>query len=222
MSGLFPLDDVRARWPADRVAAKAPVVATIRKAKQDDVDRLGAVLGRAFEDDPVYRCIFPDDDKRRAALPQLFTQWLRHIHLPHDLAYTTDDLAGASLWAPPNAWKIGLLTQLRLAPKLISVFGRGLVQAMSILGEMQKRHPKAPHHYLAVVGTDPSKQGKGVGAALLAPMLERCDREKMPAYLESSNDKNHAFYRRHGFEITDAFATPKGPKVWLMWREPKT
>ena len=209
------------RWPTDRLAGKGVSVPTIRKANAADVDALGAMLGRSFDDDPVYRCIFPDDQQRRAALPLLFSHWLRHIHLPHDLVYTEDGHAGASLWAPPNEWNIGLLTQLRLAPKLLSVFGRRIFVTMKILGEMQARHPKTPHHYLAVVGTDPSQQGKGVGAALLAPMLARCDEEQMPAYLESSNEKNHSFYRRHGFEVTDSFPTPPGPKIWLMWREPR-
>ena len=67
----------------------------------------------------------------------------------------------------------------------------------------------------------PGRQGQGVGAALLRPMLERCDARREPAYLESSNERNLTFYRRHGFDITGEVVTHLGPKAWLMWREPR-
>ena len=82
-------------------------------------------------------------------------------------------------------------------------------------------HPRAPHHYLRVIGCDPDKQGRGVGSALLAPALARCDERGEPAYLESSNERNLPFYRRHGFEVTGEVTTYLGPKAWFMWREPR-
>jgi GNAT superfamily N-acetyltransferase len=82
-------------------------------------------------------------------------------------------------------------------------------------------HPREPHYYLASLGVAPEAQGNGVGSRLLGPMLERCDREGVPAYLESSRDRNVPFYERHGFRVTDELRLPLGgPTLWLMWREP--
>ena len=54
-----------------------------------------------------------------------------------------------------------------------------------------------------------------------APMLERCDRERMPAYLDATTHRNRALYERLGFEITDEFTLGKGaPPLWRMWRPP--
>ena len=84
-----------------------------------------------------------------------------------------------------------------------------------LLGAVERAHLREPHYYLFAIGTDPAQQGRGVGAALMAPMLARCDAERMPAYLESSNPANLTFYRRHGFDATgelrfgdDAVVTP--------------
>jgi ribosomal protein S18 acetylase RimI-like enzyme len=196
-------------------------MSSLRKATEKDVDSLGYVLGRAFEEDPVWRAILPDERQRREALPKLFHSFLRVLHLPFDEVYTTGDLAGASLWSPPGKWRVGLLTQARLAAGLVSVFGRRAIPALGTLSAMQERHPTEPHWYLAVIGTDPSHQGRGVGGTLLEPVLARCDREAMPAYLESSNPLNVDFYRRHGFETTETIETPVGRPVTAMWRKPR-
>ena len=80
-------------------------------------------------------------------------------------------------------------------------------------------HPKAePHWYLAFLGIEPSEQGKGLGSALLRPVLERCDSEGTPAYLETSNERNLPFYQRHGFEVVQQCGIPDGPHFWGMWR----
>ena len=52
----------------------------------------------------------------------------------------------------------------------------------------EKKHPTQPHWYLGILGTDTVHQGKGVGSALMQPILERCDAEGLPAYLESSRE----------------------------------
>jgi len=52
-------------------------------------------------------------------------------------------------------------------------------------------------------------------------MLDRCDREGTPAYLEASSERNRALYERHGFELRDTFHLPMGgPPIRKMWRDP--
>jgi ribosomal protein S18 acetylase RimI-like enzyme len=81
-------------------------------------------------------------------------------------------------------------------------------------------HPHVPHWYLIHVGVDPAAQGRGLGARLLAPTLERCDREGTPAYLETARAANLPFYRRLGFEVTAESEIIRGPTIWSMWRAP--
>jgi GNAT superfamily N-acetyltransferase len=87
---------------------------------------------------------------------------------------------------------------------------------------VEKVHPKEEHYYLEALGTRQDMQSKGVGSAMIRHMLDRCDTEGMPAYLESSNPRNVPFYARHGFEKTGEIVAGKGaPTVTAMWRDPR-
>jgi len=57
--------------------------------------------------------------------------------------------------------------------------------------------------------------------ALMAPVLEQCDAEGVPAYLESSKESNIPFYERHGFKVTGEVKVKNGPSLWPMWRDPQ-
>lgn len=61
-------------------------------------------------------------------------------------------------------------------------------------------------------------RGKGLGHVLMQSRLDRVDAEHAPAYLESSNPDNIAYYQRFGFEVTGEIRLPGGPALWPMWR----
>ena len=72
-----------------------------------------------------------------------------------------------------------------------------------------------------MLGTDPAAQGRGLGSAVLRPVLEQCDRDGVGAFLESSKERNIDFYARHGFRVTSEIRLPRGPLMWQMWRDPR-
>ncbi len=195
---------------------------TVRKANADDAQVLGAVLARAFTDDPVMRWLLPSDAGRAHRLPRLFAMELRYLYLPHAEVYTTVDVAGAVMWAPPDGWRTPPSNLLRAVPRLVWTLRAQLPAAVRCVSTIERAHPHEAHWYLAVVGTEPARQHEGIGSALLAPVLERCDRDHVPAYLESSKEDNLGFYRRLGFDVTATIDLPGGgPRVWLMWRQPR-
>jgi GNAT superfamily N-acetyltransferase len=193
----------------------------VRKLVPEDVPRIAKALARAFEDDPVMSWIFRSESERISRLERSFTLFLERIWLPQDECYAADRLFGAALWLPPGKWHLGVGAQLRLLPSMFSVTGSNLPRLFSVLNLIEKRHPKEPHYYLAVLGVEPEYQGKGFGSALMQPVLERCDREGIPGYLESSKRRNVVLYERHGFRVVEELKLPKdGPPIWRMWREP--
>jgi ribosomal protein S18 acetylase RimI-like enzyme len=205
-----------------RTARPAIDGSDIRKLTGDDVPGIARALARAFEDDPVMSWIFPRDEERAARLERAFALFLRRIWLPQEECYATDRLFGGALWLPPGKWHLSAAEQLRLLPSMIAVTGRNLPRLFTVLRMIEKSHPKTPpHYYLAVLGVEPELQGRGFGGALMQPVLARCDRDRIPAYLESSKSRNVALYERHGFRVVEELRLPRGgPPIWRMWREP--
>jgi len=78
------------------------------------------------------------------------------------------------------------------------------------------------HFYLQGLGVDPPRQGEGLGSAVMQPVLGRCDAERMPAYLETTKERNVGFYEQHGFVVVGQTRLPlEGPPMWFMAREPR-
>jgi ribosomal protein S18 acetylase RimI-like enzyme len=200
----------------------APSGNPVRIATAQDIDAIAHSLARAFEDDPVWEFLLPDPASRLKRLHRYFTTAMRLQHIGHSCSYTDSARAGAALFDPPGHWRMTPTQYFRGTPGFIRSFGSGTVNAIRTLSVVEKGHPKdPPHYYLAMLGTEPDHQGKGIGSSLLKPVLDTCDNDGIGAYLESSKESNIAFYARHGFEVAGEVRLPGGPLVWPMWRNPR-
>ena len=195
---------------------------TVRRATVEDEPGMAGALGRAFADDPLFDWLVPDQTKRHGMLPAWFTLAFKKMFTRREV-YTTDDHAGASVWGAPGEWKTKPIEMLSMVPGSIRVVGLGPMRRLiTCFNAIEKQHPDELHWYLEVLGTDPQHQRKGVGAALMKPVLDRCDAEGLPAYLETQKELNVPYYRHHGFEVRKEMDLPRGgPHLWLMWREPQ-
>src|SRR4051794_3759765 len=95
----------------------------VERATGADVERLAALLGRAFADDPLNRHLVPDAARRVKVLPGSFADQLRHVFLPQGTVLTTSGRDGAALWLGPGAQRLSLGAQLRLVPGMLRTFG---------------------------------------------------------------------------------------------------
>jgi len=190
----------------------------VRPARTDDLRAVSLVLARAFRDDPVHRWILPGEFDWALASDAFFAMVMRDM-LRHQSVFTTDAREGAALWIPPYPKPATLRERLAMALRWYAALGRRASEVGVQLARIERAHPPEPHWYLAVLGTDPRHQGRGVGSALLAPILARCDADRVPAYLESSKRSNVPFYERHGFRVLGELAIAGGPVIWRMQRE---
>jgi ribosomal protein S18 acetylase RimI-like enzyme len=207
----------------EEAAGGFPAGREVRRVVAEDVPALSRSLARAFYDDPISVYLFPADRSRLRRLERYFRFQLRTVFLKNGEGWTTGDLASASLWIPPrDSHRPPSIGEGLAQLPAIFILGRSLSRAISLIQLLEQHHPKHRHYYLATIGTDPDRQGTGLGSAVMHDVLGRCDEEGIPAYLESSKEANLAFYNRHGFEVTGRSVIPgSAVRLWFMWREPQ-
>jgi ribosomal protein S18 acetylase RimI-like enzyme len=196
----------------------------IRPATPDDAPAIGRAMAQAFEDDPVAAWYWRDARRRRENL----NGWFELIASIHYLdrgevlvAEEGGEVAGCAMWAAPGAWRFSPRDELRVTRHVLPRLGWRAPIASVAMRQMERRHPERPHWYLSTLGVRPDRQGGGLGSRLMFETLARCDRDRVPAYLESSSEGSRALYERHGFETAEVLRLPRGgPPLWLMWRPP--
>lgn len=195
---------------------------TVRKATVADRGVVASTLASAFADDPLMRWMTGVEDGEQRMLPFWRGSARVTLRKPDHETYLADDGASVAVWRGIDKWKVPVSEILPQLPGMVSTFRLRVPSVLRILTAIEKVHPKEPHYYLEFLGTRRDRQGKGSGSAVMAIMLERCDTEGVPAYLESSNPRNIPFYARHGFVERDVIAGPSGcPIITPMWREPR-
>jgi ribosomal protein S18 acetylase RimI-like enzyme len=169
----------------------------------------------AFSADPAVRWMYPDPYRYLTHFPR-FAQAFGSPAFAQDTAYYIDSYAGAALWFPP-----GIQPDENLVIEVIQETTSESQQAdlFAVLEQMGHHHPNQPHWYLSMIVVEPSQQGKGYGSALMQPVLMQCNRDGIPAYLESSNPTNIPFYERHGFEVIGTIQTGTLPPIFPMMRQ---
>jgi ribosomal protein S18 acetylase RimI-like enzyme len=195
-------------------------VINVRRATRADADLIGRILADAFTDDPVFRWLIPP--VRHDARLRIFFSCMARSYLHHDKeVYVEADGRAAALWSAPGSWELKQADAPRDLRDMVRALGlrlgRGRVQS-----QLESLHPREPEHwYLGYLGTRGADQGHGLGGELLRTVLDRADRDRVAAYLESSCERNLTLYRRHGFEVVEEFSVlGSGPSIWRMWREP--
>jgi GNAT superfamily N-acetyltransferase len=175
----------------------------VRKARANDVQQLAALLAAAFYQDPVWGSYFlPDKRRRLAGLTRFFAGELRQF-LPYELVW---DHRGSGWGVGVGAaWTLASAAMgvLRGAPSIARTFGRQLPRVLRATTMVEKQHRHDPHYYLPYIGVAPARQGNGLGTALLRPVLDRCDAQGVPAYLEATNKRNLPLYRRQGVQARE-------------------
>jgi ribosomal protein S18 acetylase RimI-like enzyme len=186
-----------------------------------DRDSLAAaatgIITLAFASDPVARWTYPDPDQYLEHFPE-FVRAFAGKSFSEGTAYLAPDGGGAALWLGPGIQPnedelLGLVWS--------SMSDEVQRDLFPLFEQMAAFHPNEPHWYLSMIGVEPSRQGSGVGSALLQHTLATCDADGLPAYLESTNPKNIPLYERFGFEQIGVIRSGDAPPMFPMLRRPQ-
>jgi ribosomal protein S18 acetylase RimI-like enzyme len=199
---------------------QVPVV----RAARGDHHVVGAALAAAFSDDPVWKWLIPTDVANRDERMHAFFASIARSYLRRGKnVYVAGDGMGGALWSAPGSWALPMSEVVREGRPALKAFGRNVVRALRAQLYVEARHPKSPEHwYLGYLGVAPDHQGKGIGASMIHAVTDDADATGVPAYLESSNERNLTLYERHGFRVVEEIRLlGTGPQVWRMWRDPQ-
>lgn len=181
------------------------------------------VLGNAFAADPVMMYIFPDAANRPQRIAGIMHLALK-TYGSQGLVQTVDGGRCCAVWQCPSPSKPSLIDLVVNAIEGLFKLRSCVERASNVQAAMSAAHITQPHWYLAILGTEPDcrgpwQGGESLASRLMNSVLQTCDEQQLPAYLESSNWNNITFYKKHGFKITQELTLPQGPSLWGMIRE---
>jgi len=171
---------------------------TILPLAHRDISEAARVLSLAMLDCPIHVAVFQgQDDEVRRVQEHMFVRLLHHY-------------PGLVFVAKSGSQIVGVL-------RMKSCHGRQALQSevdeqtlqgtalrLSHWQAIWDQHdPVEPHWHLGPVGVVPSRQGSGVGTALMQRFCHEVDTRKAPAFLETDRSGNVRFYQGFGFQVVD-------------------
>lgn len=195
---------------------------------QDQLESIATTIAMGFADDPVFKWIFGVDGPLPVEQGLILARMIVAETTPIDETHGFRDHACVALWRAPSR----LVTPETEAFKgdRYLAFTRAFVEAnhdrIAITSEfgdaLHAQRPAEEHWYLSTFATRPERQSQGLGGRVMATMLDRSDRLGIATYLESSNPRNHGFYRRHGYEELGEFSAAGSPPLMRFFRQPRS
>jgi GNAT superfamily N-acetyltransferase len=184
------------------------------------------MLAHAFWDYPESVHLAKSEFRRRRVLPAYLADECRTaVACDTGLrASIGTDIKGALLYMKPESYPVPLRQEVAQAIHLAPMLPWAATSLPEILrnrAAQRAGHPKEPHFYIKVLGTDPELQGAGIGSLLLSGVVARADSAELGCYLTTAKEENVSWYARFGFVVTEEFnPTPTWPRVWRLWRSP--
>ena len=195
---------------------------------REELAQTAAAMAAGLAGDPGWQHVVPDDGARRLALRTLLGQALRIGHADGTtLVVREQGIVGGIVWAAPEGYPPRRIRQLPAMPRMLALatrIGPITVRELGRFGRaIDRAFPTDPVWYVQALSVAPAAQGRGLGSALLGPVLTKADATSTPCYLETAQEANVGFYERFAFRVLDAEPVyPGGPVLWRMRREPHT
>jgi GNAT superfamily N-acetyltransferase len=194
----------------------------VRPATRADVPRLAATLAAAYPDYRWTSWALPEDG-RTQRLHRWAELWGALVPVLAGTAWVTDDVTAAAAWVAPDTGPPAADLQAVIDRDLPRVFGarQPVVLTSERLGALGR--PEEPHWWLHAVGTRPANRHRGLGAAVLQPVLERCDADGVPAAATVYTSTVVRWLQRFGFAVTHSTRTAVDHElpIWTLVRQPR-
>lgn len=195
----------------------------LRDLEAGELPSAAGILADGMRDNPLHVRVFGDDaDARGRALTRLFDAAIARLGSRGSVegAFDGPTLVGVCGRVPPGKCRLTLGERIKYLPGLLAGNSLPVVTRLyAWVGAWTALDPDAPHWHLGPVAVKRSRQGRGIGTALLRSFCARMDREGANAYLETDREANVKFYGSAGFSV-DRRKDVVGLPCWFMSRRP--
>ena len=155
------------------------------------------VLSASFDDNKSINYIVRQGSNRTKRI-RLLMGYCFDVCLSNGHVYVSDDEYACALVLCSEKTKVSIRRNLSL------IFNcTGLLNVIRVLRReklLKSHHPMELFYHLWFIGVIPIQQNKGIGSKLLGEVLESCDVDRRPVYLETSVLRNIPWYQQHGFK----------------------
>ena len=183
------------------------------------------VLAEAFKAYPLFQYYFTNESIREK-ISRYILSFAIYSGIRYGEVYATSpNMEGIAVWIPSSNYPMTFWKMLRSVPisKILGVGRYGGLKLKNFneyIDNVHQRLVPFNHWFLQAIGVDPSFQGHGYASLLIRPMLSKIDKENLPCYLETVDEKNVSIYERFGFQIIDESIVPETEFTsWAMLRE---
>jgi ribosomal protein S18 acetylase RimI-like enzyme len=200
------------------MSTSLPVVSRLNASQLASAEQ---TLVSAFAADPMTAYLFPRPSQRAKGLQAIFRVGLRQS-LWYGEVDTAEDCQGVALWlhSERSRMNIGQMWQagyLRAGLAMGWGGSRRVLRFLHFIERVRLSSMARPHWYLLSLAVAPERQVRGLGTTLLRHGIARAKAQGLACYLETTRDRNVAFYEKHGFSLTRQAPSPNGgPVVWSM------
>ncbi|MCW3109035.1 MAG: GCN5-related N-acetyltransferase [Segetibacter sp.] len=172
------------------------------KAGNIHKERIIELLAECVDTNKSVNWIVKQDSKRKERIRDLL-DYSFDTCIDSGQIYLTDDQNGVIICSMSDD-KLPFLEEAYLTARfVINVTGiDGIGKALRREEYVTSFHPH-DHEFIYIwfIAVDKTAEGKGVGSKMLREILDKSDNEKLPVYVETSEERNLKFYQKHGFEI---------------------
>jgi GNAT superfamily N-acetyltransferase len=186
-----------------------PTIKDLYQVTSKDFKATSDMLGDAFREDPIWKDIMKNQEKRfphTFGVPTKYGLKYGKIYAP------TSDIEAAAVWIGPpyidmTIWRIFRSGAFSVAMKLGLKIAFLVSKVFDQLVKDRQRLMKGEYLYLNALGVSPEKQGTGLGSKLVKAMIENLD-PQYPIYLETESERNVRFYEKLGFKVLNTIEVP--------------
>lgn len=185
-----------------------------------------ATLAAAFAEYLLFPPLCPKAERRPRVIDS-FCRFLFRMAMRHNGAFATPDRAAVACALPPGTewpseWAYLRAGALSVVWRLGWRGGLWFMRLGPAFDSARRKHLNdQPHWYLHLLGVRPEAQGKGMSRAVLRPIFDAADRDRVPVFLETVPESNVAIYQKLGFKLLGYSELPGGVPNWEMAREPR-